>query len=85
MLWTTDPCIFLLDISFTPKVGEIYAIKSSELHSEDQYYRVKVVVICDDQATLEFVDYGDTKRAPLSALQWLPQRFLELPFQVFHI
>ncbi|KAK3725724.1 hypothetical protein QZH41_018912, partial [Actinostola sp. cb2023] len=84
--WFPNLCLyFSIENPSTPNVGEIWAIKSSELHSDAQYYRVKVLSITDDQAQLEFVDYGDTRQAPVSTLKTLPSRFLDLPFQAFTI
>lgn len=62
--------------------GGVYATYSKEIHSEGLWYRVKVVKIKADNAQIEYLDYGETGTVAVSSLRIIPQRFLELPFQV---
>ena len=62
--------------------GGVYATYSKEIHSEGLWYRVKVAKIKGDNAQIEYLDYGETGTVAVSSLRTIPQRFLELPFQV---
>ena len=62
--------------------GGVYATYSKEIHSEGLWYRVKVVKVKADNVQIEYLDYGETGTVAVSSLRIIPQRFLELPFQV---
>ena len=65
-----------------PVVGGVFASYSQDVHTEAMWYRVLVRELKDGNVKIEFVDYGDTGLVPVSALKPIPQRFLDLPFQV---
>ena len=87
MLWLRHTFVFfaIADKPVQPSVGDIFAVYSNEVHVEGLWYRVQVTKVKEHSVTIEYVDYGDTGEVPITALKTIPQRFLELPFQVNHI
>lgn len=58
--------------SFTPKRDDLCAAKFSE---DEEWYRAKVIKVEKNQATIKYIDYGNTETVPFTRLAFLPPAF----------
>lgn len=65
--------------AYTPKVGDICVAKFS---ADDEWYRAKVTgTSSNSQATVLFIDYGNSEKLPSTRLAQIPAGFDSLPAQ----
>lgn len=64
--------------AYTPKVGEVCVAKFS---LDDEWYRAKVLSVNGSNATVLFIDYGNTEQTQSTRLAQIPAGFENLPAQ----
>ncbi|KAK7919576.1 hypothetical protein WMY93_010860 [Mugilogobius chulae] len=50
--------------------------------ADSNWYRAVILEICDQEARVIYVDYGNSEKVPLSSILPIPASFLQLPFQI---
>lgn len=58
--------------AYTPKVGDLCVAKFS---MDDEWYRAKVLSVSNSQASVLFIDYGNTEQVPSTRLSHMPAGF----------
>lgn len=64
--------------AYTPKVGDLCVAKFS---MDDEWYRAKVLSVSNTQASVLFIDYGNTEQVPSTRLSHIPAGFDSLGAQ----
>ena len=61
-------------------IGDVCVARSGG----DQYHRVEVMEICDDDVLCYYLDLGDQEYVNIRDLRTIKKEFLKLPYQVSH-
>ncbi|NXX90331.1 TDRD9 helicase, partial [Centropus bengalensis] len=69
----------LMDLPVTPHPGLICLAPFTQLGNRE-YYRARVLHVCEDFAEVFFVDYGNRSEVPLKTLKEIPSGVQEHPF-----
>ncbi|XP_066303854.1 serine/threonine-protein kinase 31-like isoform X2 [Branchiostoma lanceolatum] len=70
-------CAAALPLTLPPKPRKLYGAKFSE---DQQWYRCKVInMVSDNQALVQYVDYGNTETVQWQEIRMLPPDFASIP------